>query len=123
MLNRSGPGFALAACACIGVIGCLASCTACRPVSGDGAGALAGVGVGDPVRIRLADGRIVHDKFILVTETRLTCRFHEFDLSDVDCIERPLSQSAVAFGSIVFGAVGMILLLGGLWYVSGGPWH
>ena len=107
----------------IAVAGCLASCAVCRPVSADGTGALSRIDVGDPLRIRLVDGRVIHDDFILVTETKLECRLNEFELSDVVCVERASGGSGAAFGATVVAGVGLVLLFGALAYATGGIWR
>ncbi len=122
-MNRERRVFAVLMWMFVATAGFLASCAVCRPVSADGVDALSGVDVGDPLRIRLVDGRVIQDDFILATETRLECRFHEFQLSEVECIERVPGGSGAAFGATVVAGFGLLLLFGALVYSTGGFWR
>jgi hypothetical protein len=112
--------FALEVLACVALAFCMASCSACRPVSGDGAVALGRLSVGDRLRVRLVDGRVIHDTFVLVTDTELECKFHTFDLSRVECIGRPAPKGVQTLGTIVLVGLGSVLLaaMTSVW----GPW-
>ena len=120
MLARRNLVFAVEILACVALAFCMVSCSACRPVSGDGAVALGKLSVGDQLRVRLSDGRVIHDTFVLVTDTEVECKFHTFDLGRVECIERPLPRGVQTFGTIVLvGLVASVLLaMTSVW----GPW-
>ncbi len=110
----------LVGAACAGLVLCMVSCAACRPVSGQGSIALRELSVGDRLQVRLIDGRVIRDTFVLATETRLECKFHAFELNQVQCIGRPLPSGVKTLGTIVLACIAACALLA--MASVGGPW-
>ncbi len=93
---------------CIACALSLMSCSWCRPIPQTGETTRLGLGVGDRIRVHLADGRSITDTFVVLTDTELQCKFHVFEIGDVDCIERPLPRNLDAGLFVVAGdAVGL----------------
>ncbi len=109
-------GRAVAAIACIAAAACVICGCTCRPISEIRTTSIRSLGVGDRISVHLSDGRIVNDRFVLVTDDVLECKLSRFPISEVDCVQRRAPRhlvEGIAIGAALVGI--MILSLMGPW--------